>query len=441
MKKIVTSVSLIALGLLCVQVAYAQQQAPEVESSKALPWLDASLAVRGFYDDNINGSADGDVYGENTRKDSFGIKVSPAIGFKYQDDETIASIRYEYGFTYYGKNRNPNNNDQSHAVDAVYRHQINDRLRIDFTDSFALAQEPETLSDFGGQLMMTRSNGDNIRNILNADITVGITDAFGIEAGYRNGYWDFDDESYAFNLNRMEHTPHINFYYNINESNRVFIGYQYNYAKYDGRGEHLTYSKIGTPVRYGSDIYDRMSHAAYVGYNMTLSEKLDWTIRAGAQYTEWEHVKDYEALDLKDHDTNPFVDAIATWNYMEDCKVQLGVRHEVGAAQWAALDMEATTVYANLNHQILPKLAFNFMGAYQHSSYGDALAVQWSGSHVRDDYFTLNPMLSYQIAESMGELPIASFVDLSYVYDNLHSNAEGRTYDRNRIFLGLRANY
>jgi hypothetical protein len=34
----------------------------------------------------------------------------------------------------------------------------------------------------------------------------------GFEVGYRNAYWDFENDDYAFVLNRKEHTPHIDLY-------------------------------------------------------------------------------------------------------------------------------------------------------------------------------------------------------------------------------------
>ena len=93
MNKIIASASAVALGLVGVQSAFAAE--PQVESEKALPWLSASLSVRGFYDDNINSSYDG----PSGVQDSAGFQIVPSVGLKYEDDLMLASIRYEYGYT------------------------------------------------------------------------------------------------------------------------------------------------------------------------------------------------------------------------------------------------------------------------------------------------------------------------------------------------------
>jgi len=433
MNKIIASAGAVALGLLGMQGAYA---APQVESSeKALPWLSASLSVRGFYDDNINSSS------RPYYKDSWGMQVVPSVGLKYQDDATLASARYEYGYTWYA-DRKPHD-DQSHLVDAVFSHQFNDNVRVDVSDSFAVAQEGSVLSDFGGAQLMTRADGDNIRNFAQILLGVKYYENLGFEIGYRNALWDFDNDEYAFILNRMEHTPHLDFYYDLDEINRFFIGYEMNYSDYTGSGNRPLTDKYGSWVGfYESDLYDRMSHAGYLGYRLTLAEGLDWTTRAGAQYTYFENVKDYKKtyadLGLERDTTNPFVESTLTWNYLENCSAQLGVRHAIAASQWGAMDSEVTTVYASIRHQILDRLEGAISGVYQHSSYGKSPSGGVN-DNARDDYYSVGPSLSFRITGM--DAPVGVFVDASYSYDDLVSNIRNRSYNRNRVTLGLRATY
>ena len=455
MNKIIASASAVALGLVGVQSAFAAE--PQVESEKALPWLSASLSVRGFYDDNINSSYDG----PSGVQDSAGFQIVPSVGLKYEDDLMLASIRYEYGYTWYA-DRTPED-DQSHLVDLVFSRQFSDNVRLEINDSFAVAQEPSVLSDFAGQQLVTRAEGDNMRNF--AEIVLGVQyyENLGFEVGYRNAYWDFEDDGYGFYLNRVEHTPHIDLYYDLNEMNRFFIGYQMNYADYLGNGSQPLYGKYGPlysdnasytqgiPATYGSDIYDRMSHAGYVGYRLTLAQGIDWTTRLGAQYTEWQNVDDYDIdyyspfgggaatrLDFDKDSVNPFVESIFTWQYSDSGSALLGVRHEVGASQWGAMDAEVTSVFANVHHFFTPKFegALNFV--YQHSAYGSSPNASY-GDDTHDDYFSVGPSLSYRLTPL--DSVQGAFVDLSYSYDYLDSNIPYREYDRNRVTLGLRATY
>jgi hypothetical protein len=63
--------------------------------------------------------------------------------------------------------------------------------------------------------------------------------------------------------------------------NRFFVGYQMNYADYDGSGTRELYGKNGAklyggsglPATYGSDLYDRLSHSGYLGYRLTLDKE------------------------------------------------------------------------------------------------------------------------------------------------------------------------
>ncbi|MGI6346474.1 MAG: outer membrane beta-barrel protein [Limisphaerales bacterium] len=464
MKKIIASVGAVALGLAGAQGVFAQAQ---LESSeKSLPWLSASLSVRGFYDDNITSSWKGTLPTgvEVDPKDSFGFQIVPSVGLKYQDELTLASIRYEYGYTYYADRASPKY-DQSHLVDAVFNRQFSDNVRLELSNSFAVAQEPEVLSDFVGQQFMTRAEGDNIRNFAEALLGVKYYENLGFEVGYRNAYWDFENDDYAFILNRMEHTPHVDLYYDLDDVNRLFVGYQFNFADYDGSGQRdlygvdgqKLYDVTGMRATYGSDLYDRMSHSGYVGYRLTLDKGLDWTTRLGVQYTSFRNVKDYRdqgywyedptspgvllpggRVDLSKDATNPFVESIFRWAYHENGTAQLGVRHEIGASQWGAMEAEVTTLFASVRHLITPRLEGALSGVYQHSSYGASPSSQIS-DNTHDDYFSIGPSLSYRITGF--DCPIGTFVDLSYSYDNLSSNIDYRDYDRNRVTLGLRATY
>ena len=446
----------VALGIVSMQSAFAQAEA-KVENEKSLPWLSASLAVRGFYDDNIMAAPNKEINGDKTKMDSFGFQIAPSVGLKYENDSTLASLRYEYGYTYFGSHRNKKA-DQSHLVDALFSHNFNDNVNIKVSDSFAVAQEPGTLSDFGGQAFMTRAEGDNMRNFGEVLLGVKYYENLGFELGYRNGYWDFSNDDYAFFLNRIEHTPHLDLYYDIDDINRVFLGVQYNYSDYTSNQKRVLWGSMGAPLydltgnlaTYGSNLYNREGGAAYAGYRLTLAQGLDWTTKVGAQYTSWENAGEYNdrlyfygdgtpaSLGLKKDDTTPFAETILSWMYMENSIAQLGVRHDVGASQWGAMSSEATTVYANVNHEFTPRLTAGLNGVYQHADYGRSPG-SYVGNGMRDDYFSVGPCASYRITSL--DCPVGTFVDLSYSYDNLRSSIENRGYERNRVFLGVRATY
>src|SRR5438876_849706 len=97
MKRIVASIGMAALGAACVQSSKAQG----VGGDASKPWS-VSVALRGFYDDNVN-----TVSGGTNKFDTFGFEVSPSIGFALPMDQTTVSLAYTYAYVYYDKRPDP----------------------------------------------------------------------------------------------------------------------------------------------------------------------------------------------------------------------------------------------------------------------------------------------------------------------------------------------
>ena len=102
------------------------------------------------------------------------------------------------------------------------------------------------------------------------------------------------------------------------------------------------------------------------------------------------------------------------------------------------MDSEVTTVYASVRHQIIDRLEGAISGVYQHSAYGKSPSGGVN-DNARDDYYSVGPSLSFRITGM--DSPVGAFVDASYSYDDLVSNINNRSYNRNRVTLGLRATY
>jgi uncharacterized protein (PEP-CTERM system associated) len=133
---------------------------------------------------------------------------------------------------------------------------------------------------------------------------------------------------------------------------------------------------------------------------------------------------------------SPYVDASVNWTYRPSATVQGGVRHNRNSTDVAVnvangnpiTDQESTTVYVSLTHPITPKLNVNLLGNAQFSDFN-----QRTGS-LSDSYYLLGLTFSYSINQFLS-------AEAGYNYDKLVSDIGGRGYDRNRVFLGLRATY
>jgi uncharacterized protein (PEP-CTERM system associated) len=91
-------------------------------------------------------------------------------------------------------------------------------------------------------------------------------------------------------------------------------------------------------------------------------------------------------------------------------------------------DAETTTVFGSLNHRILPHLYGNLTGQFQSSTLN-------GGTFNNDNelYYLVGLNLEYRF-----NLHLSTHI--GYNYDKLDSDV-GRSFDRNRVYVGVTATY
>jgi hypothetical protein len=117
--------------------------------------------------------------------------------------------------------------------------------------------------------------------------------------------------------------------------------------------------------------------------------------------------------------------------------VQLGFTHDISATDQVTPDAsghltqyaESSVVYVDLNHRFTPKLVGTVIGRVQYSTYQGGAA---SSADTTDYGLGLN--LAYQINKHFA-------VDAGYNYDDVVTSIAGYAYSRNRVYVGLTANY
>jgi len=90
---------------------------------------------------------------------------------------------------------------------------------------------------------------------------------------------------------------------------------------------------------------------------------------------------------------------------------------------------QSTVVYGTVNHQITAQLRGSIIGQFQYSSF--------NGGDVRnesDRYYLLGFNLSYQFTPHLS-------TEIGYNYDKLDSDIAGRSFDRNRVYIGVTGSY
>ena len=437
MNKITTSAGLVVLAAASVQ---AQNLSPAPGSQEATkPWS-ISATLRGFYDDNYATAPD------PAKRDSFGFEVSPSASLNLIRDQTAVGLNYVYSMRWFEDRDNINlpSADHAHQFNAKLSHAFTPRFKLDLSDSLVYAQEPELVEPglIGIPATFLRGDGDVLRNFAAASFSAGITENITAVIGYDNEYFDYDEEgrnSRSALLDRHEHRGRLNLRFVVLPQTVAVAGYQYEVIDY--RSHDLIGALPATS--YPAQERNSTAHYFYGGVDQGITPTLNASLRVGGQFTEYDDLDVIKTLNpnVEDDGWTPYVDANMTWLYRAGSYAQLGVRHQmaqtdVGFIGTAPnLDAESTSIYGSVSHRIYGGLIASAIASYQHSNYDVDV-----GDERADDYFLVGLNLTYEINRFFA-------VEAGYNFDYLDSELDDnspvdfRSFDRNRVYVGVRGTY
>jgi hypothetical protein len=445
MKRIYASLGLVAIGAASIQSVHGQSTDPS-------RWWSASASLHGFYDDNVNTQP-------KDRVDSFGFEVSPSLSLNLPLEQTSIAASYTYDFKWYDKqvNGQTGHNDQTHTLAAQLRHAFSERLSMSVQDSFVIGQEPDTIRVANSALATNqRIPGNNIRNYGSILFNAQITRPFGIEVGYANALYNYEDDKFAVatddaigsitgipgnplavqssfsgSLDRMEHTPHIDGRWQMLPDTVGIIGYQFGTVSYTQNqpiGVLINAFPAANEVITSRD-RNSMSHYGYVGLEHTFRPDLVGTIKGGARYS------DFYNSPSNDTTVSPYGQGSLRWTYAKESFLDFGVSYDLSATdqfstsqsdQSITVGADTFVAYVALTHRIMPNLFGSLGGNYQHSTFigGDL-------DDKTQNYYSAGANLEYRFNRHVS-------ANVSYNYDLVDSDSgvNNGDYHRNRIFLG-----
>jgi hypothetical protein len=442
MNKITATVGLVALGAASIQ---AQNLSPAAGSQEATkPWS-ISATLRGFYDDNYSTSPSQD------ERDSFGFEISPSASLNLIRDQTALGLNYVYSARWFEDRDSLDEDawDHAHQINGKLSHAFTPRFKLDVSDSFVIAQEPELVAGSGITATPLRADGDVMRNHAQASFSAGITENLTAVLGYANEWYDYDSEGFvnsrsAF-LDRMEHLGSLNLRAAVLPKTILVGSYQYEVVDYSSD------DRMGNPFipafQYSPEERNSTSHYLAVGVDQAVSPTLNLSVRGGAQYTEYDDLNRVLVFnpDIEEDRWSPYADANVTWLYTPGSYAQLGVRHQraqtdvgfipVGLGISPVLDAESTAVYGSVSHRIFGAFIASAIASYQHSEYDMEGADSFA-----DDYFMAGINLIYELNRFLA-------LEAGYNYDWLESeldddlSEDARSFKRNRVYVGIRGTY
>src|ERR1051325_2637364 len=430
MKRIAKSAGFAAMGLLGMATANAQTSyglAPSLTPQELSKTWSASVALRGFYDDNYNTGPKGQEHS------STGFEASPKISFNMPMEQTFIGLSAIYSMRYYG-DRPSNSADHTIQVDGSLTHSFSERNKVSLSDSFVVAQEQELLNPTA-LTSFIRTEGNNVRNRGAVDVTTGLTPTISAVWGYANTFYDYEQTgtgSRSALLDRMEHLFSVNGRWQVTPATVGVLGYQYGLVDYTSN-DPLTTSGFSTAASRKPSFRDSRSQYGFVGADHNFTAQLLGSIRGGIQYTEYPNTGGGSGV-------SPYADGSASWTYGPGSFVQGGVRYSRNATDVAfnaldatpTLDAESLVFYTAINHQFTANLTASILGQVQYSTFNGG-----SADSISDTFFTVGLNFAYRVNQFLS-------AEAGYNFDHLDSGLDAvqlRSFDRNRIYVGLRATY
>lgn len=268
MKRIVASVSLVAVGATGLQAALL----PALTTESGKPWT-TSATLRGFYDDNFNTLPNDAAVPAGTTRTSFGFELSPSIEFNFPMEQTTLSFGYVYSLKYYENKPygSSGHDDNTHDFHAALTHAFSERYSVSVRDSFVIGQEPDFLRAGNSFTTFQRYSGNNLRNYGSIDFSAQITPKFGIELGYANTLVSYSDNSWSVSdgvvtpsnsglLDMLDHVIHLDGRYQLQPQTIGIVGVQFRETDFTG------YQPIGTYDNGNYVLSGDRNARSYYGY-------------------------------------------------------------------------------------------------------------------------------------------------------------------------------
>jgi hypothetical protein len=430
MKKIIASA-----GLVAVSTAGLQAAAPGLSPMEtAKPWS-ISATLRGFYDDNYLSAH------KSIEEDSFGFEIRPAASLNFPLEQSFIGLGYVYSMRYYEAREN-NSADHSHEFTLKADHRFSERYKLTFDDSFVYSQEPTIIDDEIITDFRVRTDSDAFRNRAAINFDAQLTELVGLNLGYQNNWYDYDQEGevlfvdpfFGFPtgvistrsglLDRFEHYFKVEGRWHARENLFALLGYQL--AVFDYTGDEIIAVSDGNV--FESEDRNSVGHRVYVGAEHSFTTQFKVNGKVGAQYTDYS--------ELGGDELSPWVDLSGTFTYLPGSYLQLGFRHQRNATDVAnpegndlVKDQETSALYGAVHHRISPRLTGSLTGQFQRSQFnGGALDGDI------DNFLLLGADLEYRFSPNWS-------TEVGYNFDRLDSDLSGRSFTRNRVYAGVRATY
>jgi len=393
---------IVTLGVAALGVAAAQA----ADAGKV--W-EVTASLRGFYDDNYTTSP------EALAEESWGIEVSPGISLTIgEGTDMVLSAGYAFGMRYY-EDRESDNEDYGHDLGISLNKAFSDTSSLQLSNGLVVAQEPEVLN--GGTPL--RREGDNLRNTFSAKYRRDLSGSIEVDVGYGNSIYDFEEQWYAALLDRSYNQANLDVIY-VTPQTEYYVGYKFSSTDFDGNALQVP------GLDFNPEARNNHAHYGYVGARHLVDKNLLANLEAGVQNVDF---YDFDLMPgfIPEDETSPYVNAVMKWGYAEGSELVAGVSLARSATDLQAADQETTSVYAQLVHKVSARIHGTLTGRFQDSE------ISGGGGKLdgkEESLLLLGASLTYAVADNI-------WTELAYNYDELDSDIQDRSFERNYVSVSI----
>jgi hypothetical protein len=215
----------------------------------------------------------------------------------------------------------------------------------------------------------------------------------------------------------MQHTVRFDTRWKLSPQTVGIVGYSYSQSDYTG--DEL--------IRTGemSDARNSQGHTMYVGGEHVFNPALSGTLLVGGQYYSFDRAG-------ADSVFSPFVQGSINYALQTTTSLEAGVQYSRTAANVAeAEDAETAQIYVSLRREIISKLIGSVKGTVEHSEYSSVIPSVDGQTFL---FYRLGLDLTYEFNQNLA-------AHVGYNYDEVDSDLPNRSYDRNRVYMGVTAGF
>jgi hypothetical protein len=361
-----------------------------------------NLSVRDGYDDNINNVSTG-------KQDGFTTSIEPQLLLNFPQERTFFGLRYTYGATIYWSQRN--RTDQSHTADLLFSHEFSTRLVLDASDQIRRGIEPGLVELFSGVPVITRRRGDYLFNNAEASLRYSLTRRWSTSINGSWGLWRYDDAGIATTNDRDEYNTTVSALYALSSRTTVGINYQHRQVDYKDAGQGNRNS---------------VSHVGFLSMVRRFNPKLSLRMSGGMEFREFSDGTSQTA---------PSANAALTYNYGRDSSLSLGMSYSLSTTEVGSFRSTDSLVgFLNASHRLTARLSASASASFVVSTYQNPTPGFFVTSGLEEDALQLSVGLAYAFRRWLSG-------DMGYTYDKVNSDVGGRSFDRNRVYAGIRLSY